>query len=106
MKKVIVIHGPNLNFTGIREPDIYGGRTLDDINKNILSEAETLPPFEHHPMVGRQVRFALDTIDNQVLDLFPGRHRQFDLRGAVSYTHLIFKAFILPIPIQQDAKWK
>lgn len=42
MKKVIVIHGPNLNFTGIREPDIYGGRTLDDINKNILSEAETL----------------------------------------------------------------
>ena len=38
-------------------------------------------------MVGRQVRFALDTIDNQVLDLFPGRHRQFDLRGERRTAH-------------------
>ena len=38
-------------------------------------------------MVGRQVRFALDTINNQVLDLFPGRHRQFDLRGERRTAH-------------------
>ncbi len=40
MKKVTVIHGPNLNFTGIREKGIYGSKTLEDINKLIIEEAK------------------------------------------------------------------
>ena len=39
MKKVVLIHGPNLNFLGIRNPEIYGGDTYDSINKEILEEA-------------------------------------------------------------------
>ncbi|HHX62074.1 MAG TPA: type II 3-dehydroquinate dehydratase [Epulopiscium sp.] len=39
MKKVVLIHGPNLNFLGIRSPEIYGGDTFDTINKEILKEA-------------------------------------------------------------------
>lgn len=35
MPKLIVIHGPNLNLLGTREPDIYGLSTLDDINAMI-----------------------------------------------------------------------
>ena len=38
--KICVIHGPNLNFTGIREPGIYGRRTLADINETIQTYAE------------------------------------------------------------------
>ncbi|WP_447927452.1 type II 3-dehydroquinate dehydratase [Vreelandella sp. EE27] len=37
-KKVTVLHGPNLNLLGTRQPDIYGHETLEDVN-NRLREA-------------------------------------------------------------------
>ncbi|UJF16035.1 type II 3-dehydroquinate dehydratase [Jeotgalibaca sp. MA1X17-3] len=39
--KIVIINGPNLNFLGIREPDIYGTQTLEDIETNIQKYAET-----------------------------------------------------------------
>jgi 3-dehydroquinate dehydratase-2 len=41
-KKISVIHGPNLNLLGKREPDIYGKQTLDEINQSIKDEASKL----------------------------------------------------------------
>lgn len=37
MKQITVIHGPNLNLLGTREPDVYGRDTLSDIN-NLLAD--------------------------------------------------------------------
>ena len=39
MTKIIVIHGPNLNMLGEREPQTYGVHTLDAINTRIMEEA-------------------------------------------------------------------
>lgn len=42
MKKVIVIHGPNLNLLGEREPGYYGEDSFESVNKEILAHAEKL----------------------------------------------------------------
>ena len=42
MKKVLIIHGPNLNLLGKREEDIYGKMSLDDINKSLKEKADAL----------------------------------------------------------------
>jgi len=38
--KIKVIHGPNLNLLGVREPNIYGAMKLEDINKNMEAFAK------------------------------------------------------------------
>lgn len=39
MKKILVLHGPNLNHLGLREPKTYGTETLDEINQTLKQQA-------------------------------------------------------------------
>jgi len=39
-RKVLVLHGPNLNLLGLREPEHYGKDTLDNINERLVKQAE------------------------------------------------------------------
>lgn len=42
MAQVLVIHGPNLNLLGVREPEVYGRETLEEINRKIDAQAKSL----------------------------------------------------------------
>ena len=39
--KILVIHGPNLNLLGLREPDVYGLTTMEEINQGLLDIANS-----------------------------------------------------------------
>jgi len=39
---ILVLHGPNLNLLGTREPDVYGSMTLDDINEKMTEMGKDL----------------------------------------------------------------
>ena len=40
--KILILHGPNLNLLGTREPEVYGSMTLDDINNKMIGLGKEL----------------------------------------------------------------
>jgi 3-dehydroquinate dehydratase-2 len=40
--KILILHGPNLNLLGTREPEVYGSLSLDDINNKLINLGEEL----------------------------------------------------------------
>ena len=60
MAKILVLHGPNLNLLGDREPEIYGYDTLADINGRLAAscqakghELDTLQSNAEHELIER-----------------------------------------------------
>lgn len=42
MKRVLVLHGPNMNMLGIREPALYGNMSLDDLDERLRKHGKVL----------------------------------------------------------------
>ncbi len=59
MKHILILNGPNINFTGLREKGIYGSQTFDDLTKMIQAEADQLDC---------QVRFVQSNHEGALID--------------------------------------
>ena len=80
MKRILVLHGPNLNLLGEREPEVYGTMTLAQLDAKIRAEARRL---------GLVVRIYQRNGEGQLLDLLH-RHRRWAegvLVNLGAYTH-------------------
>lgn len=79
-KHVLVLHGPNLNLLGEREPSVYGTMTLAQLNATIRKEARRL---------GLSVRIFQRNGEGQLIDLLHAHRRWADavLINPGAYTH-------------------
>ncbi len=80
MAKVVVIHGPNLNLLGIREPEIYGAVGLKEINERLSSLAEEL---------GLQVEFLQSNSEGEIVTAIQQANDKCQgiLINPAAYTH-------------------
>ncbi len=78
--KILVMNGPNLNLLGEREPNIYGGDTLQSINGEIAAAAEKL---------GHEVSFFQSNSEGALIDELHASRLSFDgvILNAGAYTH-------------------
>ena len=91
MKKILIINGPNLNFLGRREPEIYGSDTLDDIIEYTKRECETLDAeisaFQSNcegEIIDELYRAYDDGIDGIVINAGAYSHYSIAIRDAIS----------------------
>ena len=91
MAKLLVLHGPNLNLLGEREPEIYGTTTLDDINGELVATAErlghSLDCFQsnaEHDLVDRVHRAKKEGVGFIIINPGAFTHTSIALRDAFS----------------------
>jgi len=90
MLKILVIHGPNLNKLGTREPCVYGSLTLDEINHKIKSYAASLTidtsivQFNSEGDIINAIHEAEDVYDAIIINPGAYTHYSIAIRDAVS----------------------
>ena len=92
--KIVVIHGPNLNLLGLREPEVYGALNLDQINERMkaLGEQEGLElrisQSNHEGAIIDTIHAALDWADAIVINPGAYTHTSVAIRDAISAVRL------------------
>lgn len=94
MKKVLVIHGPNLNLLGEREPGVYGTASLESIDRSLVEQGKGLG-FEVRSFQSNHEGELIDAIQEArgwaaALIVNPGglTHSSVSLRDAIAAVHL------------------
>ncbi len=89
-----MLHGPNLNLLGLREPEIYGATTLKDINARLEKEAGTLDASlhcfqsNHEGALVDQIQGALGKFSGILINPAAYTHTSVALRDALAAVNL------------------
>lgn len=91
--KILLLHGPNLNLLGSREPGIYGSMTLERIDAAVIAAAA--PDHEVHPLQSNHEGVLIDAIhdarasvDGILINPGAFTHYSYALRDAVAAVKL------------------
>ncbi len=90
-RSVLVLHGPNLNLLGLREPEHYGSLTLDAINQSLKSLAqqakvdlETYQSNSEADIVAKIQSLAVNAVDFVIINPAAFTHTSIAIRDALS----------------------
>jgi 3-dehydroquinate dehydratase-2 len=96
-KRILVLHGPNLNLLGEREPDLYGAISLDAINQRLQARAAqsgvTLTVAQSNDegeLVGRIQQAQRDAVDFIIINPAAFTHTSVALRDALAAVRIPF----------------
>ncbi len=94
MTAILLLHGPNLNLLGTREPGVYGSMTLADINQRVIAagaergvEIRTLQS-NHEGALVDALQQAVEWADGVIFNPAAYTHTSVALRDAISGTGL------------------
>ena len=97
VKNILILHGPNLNLLGSREPDVYGSETLEEINGNLSKLATEagvgLVSFQSNSeadLISRIQQAMEDGTDFIIINPAAFTHTSIALRDALSAARLPF----------------
>lgn len=88
--RVLVIHGPNLNLLGERQPDVYGTQTLDEINDYIATSAGEFGvsvecvQFNSEGAIIDAIHGARDSVDAIVINPGAYSHYSYAIADAIA----------------------
>ncbi|MFC3114287.1 type II 3-dehydroquinate dehydratase [Cellvibrio fontiphilus] len=90
MATILVLHGPNLNLLGLREPGIYGATTLEDINRKLTQTAlnaghhlQTLQSNAEYELIDRIHDARKEGVDFIIINPAAFTHTSVALRDAL-----------------------
>lgn len=96
-KSILVLHGPNLNLLGVREPAHYGQQSLADIDEALTSHArkknvalETFQSNEESALIARVHALVKHPVDFLIINPAAFTHTSVALRDAISAVDVPF----------------
>ena len=90
MLKILVLHGPNLNMLGKREPGIYGSKTLPEINAALEAAAKhlsveiTIQQSNHEGVLVDTIQNAFGVFDGLLINPAAYTHTSVAIRDAIA----------------------
>ena len=97
MSKILILHGPNLNLLGSREPSVYGTTGLQDINNHLIQQASQLGHLSicfqsnaEHILVEKIQQARLEEVDFILLNPAAFTHTSIAIRDALLAVRIPF----------------